>query len=170
MAENGTHTIMARLDRLIDTVGNGSGLTEMSALAADYFVRPGPTEFMEIARVLTVMEDNAKFAAEKYSAAGALGTGIFITKEDASGVLHNYTPQPIKKIGHWGLLAGVDVYLTNFTTGNDMFIIRWTLSKAEHRTTLDGRRGEFFRVSVKDSLADAASHIMSVQGSVHWVS
>ena len=158
-----------RLDRLLSTVGDGTGVTEMAAAAADYFITPGANEKMEIARILVYMQDNAKFAAEKYTAAGALATGIVITKENAGGVLHTYTPQPIKVIGHWGLLAGVDVLLTDFTTGNDMFLIRWTLSKAEHQTRLDGSAGEFLRVKVQDSLADAVSHLMQAQGTTTWV-
>jgi len=159
---------MSRFDQLLDSVGDGSGTTEMAAAADAYFVTPGANEFIELARVLVYMEDNGKFAGEKYTATAALADGIVITKENAGGVLHTYTPQPIKTIGHWGLLAGVDVILTDFTTGNDMFIVRWTLSKAEHKTTLDGRKGEFFKVDVKNTLVAAVSHIMSAQGSIKW--
>ena len=160
---------MSRFDQLFDTVGNGTGTTEMATIADDYFIVPGANELIEVARILMVMEDDAKFAGEKYTAAAALSTGIKITKENATGVLHTYTPYPIKKIGHWGLLAGVDVILTDFTTGNDIFIVRWTLSKAEHRTFLDGRKGEFLKFEVNDTLAAAVSHLVSAQGSVNWV-
>jgi hypothetical protein len=114
------------------------------------------------------MQDDAKFAGEKYTGSGALATGITITKENAGGVLHTYTPQPIKVIGHWGLLAGVDVTLTNFTTGNDFYIVRWTLSKSEHETILSGDKGEFLKFNVADSLATCVSHIVQAQGSVTW--
>ena len=160
---------MSRFDQLFDTVGNGTGTTEMATIADDYFIVPGANEFIEVARILMVMEDDAKFAGEKYTGSAALSTGIKITKENASGVLHTYTPHPIKKIGHWGLLAGVDVILTDFTTGNDIFIVRWTLSKAEHKTTLDGRKGEFLKLEVNDTLVAAVSHLVSAQGSVVWV-
>jgi len=160
---------MARFDQLFDSVGNGTGTTEMAAAADDYFIVPGANELIEVARILMVMEDNGKFAGELYTAAGALSTGIKITKENAGGVLHTYTPQPIKKIGHWGLLAGVDVILTDFTTGNDIFIVRWTLSKSEHQTILDGRNGEFLKFEVNDTLVAAVSHLVSAQGTVQWV-
>lgn len=160
---------MSRFDQLFDTVGNGAGTSEMATIADDYFIVPAANEIVEVARILMVMEDNGKFAGELYTAAGALATGIKITKENADGVLHDYTPQPIKKIGHWGLLAGVDVILTDFTTGNDIFIVRWTLSKAEHKTYLDGRKGEFLKFEVNDTLAAAVSHLASAQGSVRWV-
>jgi hypothetical protein len=141
----------------------------MATTADDYFITPGANELMHVARVHLYMQDDAKFAGEKYTATGALTTGIIITKENASGVLHTYTPQPIKVIGHWGLLAGVDVVLTDWAAGNDIFIVRWTLSKAEHKTILDGRNGEFLKVEVNDTLAGAVSHIMSAQGTVEWV-
>ena len=160
---------MARLDRLLDTVGDGTGLTEQAAIARNYYVRPAPNELMHLSRICMAMEDDAKFAAEKYTAAGALTNGIVITKEDASGILHNYTPLPIKKIWHWVMLAGVDVVLTDWTTGDDFFAVRWTLDKAGHETLLDGRKGEFFKVAVRDTLATAVSHIMQAQGTVEWV-
>jgi hypothetical protein len=160
---------MARLDRLIDTVGDGTGLTEMAAIARDYFVRPGPNELVHVGRLLMVMEDNAKFAGEKYTAAGALTNGIVITLENPAGVIHNFTPQPIKKIGHWALLAGVDVVVTDFTTGNDLYMVRWTMDKAENHVILDGRKGEFFKVAVRDTIATAVSHLIQVQGDVQWV-
>ena len=150
-------------------LGDGSGETEMAAAANNYFIVPGVNQFMEISRILLYMQDNAKFAGEKYTGGGALSTGILITKESAGGVLHTYTPQPLKVIGHWGLLAGVDVVLTDFTAGNDFFLVRWTLSKAEHQTFLDGRKGEFLKVEVRDTLAAAVSHIMSAQGTVRWI-
>ena len=160
---------MSRLDQLVDSVGDGSGITDMATIAGDYFVKPGLNELMQISRLLLVMEDDAKFAGEKYTGSGALSTGIVITKEDAGGVLHLYTPQPIKKLGHWGLVAGVDMVLTDFTTGNDIVLVRWTLSKADHTTFLDGRKGEFIRFAVRDTLAAAVEHIVQVQGTVEWV-
>ena len=159
---------MARLDQLISTVGDGTGVTNMAAAAADYTVTPGANEVVNIARLLLIMEDAGKFAGEKYTAAAALTTGIIITKENASGVLHTYTPQPIKKIGHWALVAGVDMVLTDFTTGNDIVMVRWTLSKAEHETILDGTKGEFLKVEINDTLVALVEHIMQVQGTVDW--
>jgi hypothetical protein len=159
---------MKRLDRLFSTVGDGSGVSEMAALPASYFITPGANELMEISRILLYMQDDAKFAGEKYTGGGALSNGIIITKESSGVVVHTYTPQPIKVIGHWGLLAGVDVVLTDFTSGNDFFLVRWTLSKADHQTTLDGTKGEYLRVRVRDSLVAAVSHIMSAQGTVEW--
>ena len=160
---------MARFDRLIDSVGNGTGTAEMATTADAYFVIPGDNELIEVARLCMVMQDTGKFAGEKYTAAGALSNGIIITKENAGGVLHTYTPQPIKTVGHWGLLAGVDVLLTDFTTGDDLFFVRWTLSKAEHKTTLNGEKGEFLKFNVQDSLAALVSHLVQAQGKISWI-
>ena len=160
---------MARLDQLFSSGGDGTGTTEMATTAAAYTITPGANQRMQIERINTLIQDDAKFAGEKYTGAGALANGIIITKENADGVLHTFTPQPIKTVGHWGLLAGVDVFLTDWATGNDIFLIRWTLSRANHITYLDGRKGEFLKVNVQDSLAEAVSHMMQAQGNVWWV-
>lgn len=160
---------MARLDQLFCSVGNGTGTTNMATTADDYMIKPSANELMEVTRLLLYMEDAGKFAGEKYTAAGALANGIVITKENASGILHTYNPQPIKVLGHWGLLAGVDMIVTDFTVGNDIVLVRWTLSKADHRTTLDGRLGEFLNIEVKDTLAALVEHTAQAQGNVFWV-
>lgn len=160
---------MARLDQLFSTSGDGTGATNMAALPANYMVRPAANEVIEIARILVHMTDAGKFAGEKYSAAGALANGIVITKRDTTGIVHNYTPQPIKVLGHWGLLAGVDMIVTDFTTGNDIVLVRWTLSKADHKTTLDGRKGEYLNIEVKDTMVAFVEHQIQAQGNVFWV-
>lgn len=168
MVAHGAHSV-SRLDRLFSTDGKGSGVTDMARAANDYFVMPAPNELMNIARILVYIEDDAKFQGGGYIGSAALSTGITITKENADGVIHNYTPLPLTKIGHWALCAGVDVVMTDFTTGNDFFLVRWTLSKAEHETHLNGKRGEFLKITVPDSLAALVSHIITAQGSVEHI-
>ena len=160
---------MPRFDQIIDSVGDGSGITNMAGAADDYFIRPGADEFISISRILLCMEDEGRFSGGGYSGAGPLANGIEITLESPIGVLHTYTSKPIQKLGHWGLLAGVDMVMSNFTPSNDIVLVRWSLSKADHMTTLDGRHGEFLRVSINDSLADLVEHYMTAQGVLDWV-
>ena len=157
-----------RLDQLIDSVGDGTGVTNQARQASDYFVIPHVQEVLTIVRVLIYIEDDAKFAGEKYSGATALTNGIKITKNNSDGIIHDFTPLPITKFAQWALLAGVDVILTDFTTGNDVCAVRWTLDKAGYPVSLDGTKGEFFKVSVRDSLAGLVDHRMAVQGYRKW--
>lgn len=160
---------MARLDQLFSTVGDGSGTTNMAAAADSYYLTPADNEVMFIRRINTNMRDTGKWAGEKYTAAGALATGIVITHENAAGVIHTFNPLPITTIGHWDLLAGVDVKETDYTTGDDLYSIRWTLAVSEVSFyRVDGRKGEFIHVNVQDSLAALHEHYMQVQGNKEW--
>ncbi|TFH43608.1 MAG: hypothetical protein E4H01_11825 [Lysobacterales bacterium] len=159
---------MSRFDQAIDTIGDGSGISNMARVADNYFIRPSPSQEIELVRINIVMQDTGKFAGEKYSVAGALTTGISITKKDETGILHNFTPVPIKRIGQWGLLAGVDMIMTDFTVGDDIVLVRWTLEKAGASVFLDGTKGEFFQVSVPDTLAAFVDHTMHAQGQILW--
>ena len=59
--------------------------------------------------------------------------------------------------------------MTDFTTGNDFFLVRWTLSKAEHHTHLDGSKGEFLRLKVPVTIASLVSHLVAAQGVTEYV-
>ena len=159
---------MARLEQLFSTGGDGSGITEMAAAAAVYKVVPPPGYTYELHRMNMVMEDATKFSGDLYGGISALTNGIVITTEGRKGVITNHTPQPIKKSGHWSLVAGVDMAMTDFATGNDLITIRWTFTKGGGVIKLVGNKGEYMQVNVQDTLAGLVSHIIQVQGVSLW--
>jgi hypothetical protein len=159
---------MARLEQLFSTGGDGSGITEMAAVAAVYRVVPPPNYIYELHRMNMVLEDGTKFQGDLYGGISALTNGIVITTEGRKGVITNHTPQPIKKSGHWALVAGVDMSMTDFTSGNDIITVRWSFTKGGSVIVLDGKKGEFMQVNVRDTLVGLVSHIIQVQGVSRW--
>lgn len=158
-----------RLDQLFSTGGDGTGTTNMATTAAAYYLTPPDNTIYDIFRLNVVMQDSGKWRGDYYTAAGSLASGIVITHENAGGVIHTFNPLPIKSIGHWSLLSGIDVFPTNFTVGNDLFYIRWTLARGTGDPyTVDGREGEFIKINVQDSLAALVEHYIQAQGVMYW--
>jgi len=161
-----------RLEQLLSSAGDGTGVTEMAAAAAVYKVSPPENFTWTLHRMNGYIEDNGKFRGEWYGATSALANGIVITKENSGGVITTYTPETIKRIGHWSLVAGVDMYFTEFTTGNDMCMVRWTFTRGGGVITLRGDYGEFLKMNIQDNLgaggAALVSHIFQVQGIQEW--
>lgn len=154
-----------RIDQLLDSVGNGSGTTEQATTADEYMYKPGAGVVAILERLLIGIEDNAKFAAEKYSGIAALSTGItFTIKNSADAVIHTFNPLPIKKTWHYGMLAGSDELPSDYTTGNDRTLVRWTFAKAGYPVILNGDEGEYLSCNVPDDLTTLVSQIMQVQG------
>lgn len=163
---------MAALNQMVSSVGDGSGTTEMAAAGAVYKVAPAVDWTYELYRINGYIEDNGKFQGAYYGATEALATGITLTVENASGTIATLTPYPITKIGHWALVAGVDMKFTDFSVGNDMCMIRWTFAKSGPPIRLRGDDGEFLKFTVGDNLgvggAALVSHLFQVQGVSGW--
>lgn len=152
-----------RIDQLLDSVGNGTGTTEQATTADEYMFKPTVNVILE--RMLVGIEDDAKFAAEKYGGIAALSNGILITvKDSGDNVVHTFTPKAITKTWEWGLISGSDVTPSDYTTGNDRVLIRWTFSKAGRPLVIDGVKGDYLSVNVQDDLTALVSQIMQVQG------
>lgn len=156
--------ISRKVDQLMDTVGDGTGDAEMATSAAVYKCVPSPDRIYVLSRMNVYIEDNTKFRGDRYGASASLVNGIDITIHDGSGSLFRYTPYPIRKIGHWHLLAGVDMFFTDFPIGNDIAAVRWSFWKGSGYMVLNGDKGEFLQVEVRDDISDLVSHIAQVQG------
>ena len=158
------------VNQLLDTVGDGTGTTDMTRSTSTIYkcVPPSGTRYV-LARINVYVEDgtNEKFSAAKYGATQAIdSTGIVMTVEDASGVIHTVNPKPITKIGHWDLNAGIDMLFTSFPAGSsDMCAIRYTFAKSVPGGLLiDGTLGEFFKFHVQGDLSDLVEHFAQLQG------
>jgi hypothetical protein len=160
----GTISASSKLEQLFDTTGDGSGTTEMAAASAIYKVVPPAGTIYDVHRINVYVEDNTKFEGGKYAGAASLINGIDITVHNAGGSVLRFTQQKVKKIGHWDLLAGIDMLFTNFTSGNDLAAIRWTIARSGPPMTLNGDAGEFIQIEVGDDLSSLVSHMAQVQG------
>lgn len=154
-----------RIDQLVDSIGNGDGVTEQATTADEYIVKPPPGEVWMLQRILIYILTAARIDPGEYGDQAALTNGIKITiKENDGSVIHDFTPNPIKINGHWCLLAGVDVNNAAYQAGADERYIRWTFSKGGGFVVLDGDKGEYFSIDIRDTLANLTSHLMQVQG------
>jgi hypothetical protein len=161
-----------RLDQLVSSDGAGGGTTEMATTAAEYTVRPPAGKIYELQRMNIYIEDNGKFRGDYYGGTKVLGDPIIVSVKDSAGtVIQTLTPQGITKIGQWHLVAGIDMFITDYTTGNDHAGIRWTFTKGSGQPiSLNGDAGEYLSFNVQDNLGagDVAlvSHKAQVQGRI----
>lgn len=154
-----------RIDQLLDTLGDGSGTTEQAAAAAEYLYKAPPGTVAVFERLNVTLETASRIAPNEYGDITALTNGILITVKNASGgIIHTFTPQPIKVTYHWSLLAGTDVSPSAFTAGVDSVSLRWTFSKGGANVAINGDAGEYFSMDVRDTLAGLTSHLSHVQG------
>ena len=158
------------VNQLLDTTGDGSGTTDMTrSTTTIYKCVPAATEQYRLARLHAYIEEgvNEKFDAALYGATQAVdSTGIVVSVENASGTFETLTPLPITQIGHWDLVAGVDMKFTDFPSGAaDYCGVRWTFAKhIPGGLIIDGSRGEFLQFKVQGDLSDLVDHRVQVQG------
>lgn len=150
----------------VSSVGDGTGIINLTGAApADYTVTPDSTTVYVLKR-MNILQVDANFNnALGYGAGAALTNGITITVENASGVIKNYTPEPIKTTYEWGLLAGVDSSTTG-GAGADANLVRWTFARGCGNIELDGSKGEFLKVSFGDAMNFMDLVRIQVQGCV----
>jgi len=153
-----------RVSQLLDSVGDGSGVTEMATTADSYMYIPPAGYVVYLNRLNIFIEDGTKFQGELYAGVAALSNGIIVTIENPAGVIHTLTPQPVKKTGHWTLVAGVDVRETDYIAGDDTYMVRWTFARGNSPVRLDAGLGEFLNFQVRDTLAGLVSQVAQVQG------
>jgi len=160
-----------RIEQLMTLVGDGTGASQMIDNEDIYYVAPPPGEAYVLSRMNVYLEggQSKKFDANMYGSNAALATGIVMTVNNPSSVIKLLTPQPIQKIGHWSLLAGIDVFFTDFPSGkSDMAVVRWSFDRGGGDIVLNGDKEESLRCTIIDPLgsggAGLESHLMQVQG------
>lgn len=156
-----------RINQLLCTTGDGSGVTEMAtATLAEYMYKPGPGVVGVILSLHIGIEDASKMAANLYGGITALTNGIVISIKDLNGAtIHNFTPQPVQKTWHYGLMAGTNMTPEATAAGVDRVNIEYHID--EHiggPCIINGDRGEYLSFNVTDDLSGLVSHIVQVTG------
>ncbi len=165
-AANGNWTVTkinANGFSLDGSTGNGAYTQNGEWWFREYKVSPSNTLILEYLNVY--VEDATAFRADYYGG-GALTNGIRVYVKDTDDVtIVELTALPVKKIGHWGLLAGAE---TEFGlkpgTGSHLVLAQIDLEGLP----IKGDAGEYLLVEIADCLgtdgAGLDSQYMTVRG------
>lgn len=148
----------------VSSVGDGTGVINLiGAAPAAYTVTPASGTIYRLKRMTLLQIDGSFNPATGYGAGNALTNGITITVENGSGIIKNYTPEPIKTTHEWGLLAGVDSVIVG-GAGADANLVRWTFAAGSGNIDLDGSSGEFLKIDFGDIMSFMDMIRIQVQG------
>jgi len=157
-----------RLDRYLDTNGDGTGSKEATGNYAGgeeiFYLQPPAGEVYILERMLVYIEDNGSFDSGKYGNNITLSNGIEIFVNGDSGVISDLTDGlPIITNAHWGRQC-FDTALSTYGSGNQSLAIRWTFSKAGVPITLRGNQNERLEVVLNDNFSTLHDHAFLIQG------
>jgi hypothetical protein len=147
------------ISQYLDSVGDGTGTTDMSTTADTYFF--APTRPCVISRMLIYIEDNASVVAGNYGGLSALSTGVSVTQVSGSETLNLHGQVTIKTNADWARLC-YDVDYTGFGAGNQYVHVRWTFAKSGIPVEMES--GDTLNMVISDDLTNLVSHYAMVQG------
>ena len=159
---------MPRLDRFLDTNGDGTGtvnaIGNYAAAADDFYIEPGAAEHYHISQLSIAIEDNANFRAEFYDAVSAVANGVQVIRKQ-NAVETVMTLVPVTNQGRWGIYADRYNDIT-YGSGNNFVIFHWEFSNANVDLVLDGATNDQLIVRLNDDFSNLVSHYFNVQGHV----
>ena len=174
---------MAYFSRHLDTVGDGSGVTQAigdysGGGGTDFLIKAAPNEVLHIHRLLVYFEDTA-IDADGYgaTAAGAVSPGITIKLANDNGTMIDITDgDEITRSADWAHYC-YDAQVLTWGAGNEFLAARWTFTKAG--STIDVRgddvnrgavNGEKFLLHLEDSFVHLVGQRFIVQGQSEIIS
>ena len=153
------------MSRHLDIVGDGTGLDNV---IADYTVpqvfkiAPAAGEIFRIERMIGFIQDGGNFTAEGYGGLVALTNGIAL-EYDVKGSVVQLLEEAVVSNAEWGGQC-FDTRYDNFGAGDNMFVFRWTFSKAGGPIILNGDLGEEIRLTAQDNFTGLVKQKFLVQG------
>ena len=146
MARYGTVPPENLVFRALDTVGDGSGDVQAIGDYSDtgdgltnFKITAQPGERLTIERMLIGYEDTAGMAARDYGNIGdglTNGIKVIVTNPDDDIVLDLTNARPVKTNGEWSAHC-YDATLNTWSSGNELFAVRWTFAKTGEPLFLD---------------------------------
>lgn len=148
----------------LDSIGDGTGTKDMATTPDVYLLECATDKRLIIERMLISYQDAGGGTVEEYGNLGAaLTTGIEVKLVDENdNVLIDLTDGvPVQQNGHWSRQC-FDAARLDWGAGEDLFIVRWTFSKAGRPIFME--RGDRFEFQINDSLVNLSNHYVNVQG------
>lgn len=150
-----------------DTVGDGTGVTEMATTAAEYKIVPPADELYNVAQITVMVEDNVKFRGDRYGATTALANGVVASVKDSGDqVVSSLTTEPVKKMSSWMLEANGNVHFTDFPQGNDVVSVALSFPNG---LRIDGTMGHYLSLEVQDNLGVGGAALVSHKAAAHFL-
>jgi hypothetical protein len=154
--------------RVLDSEGDGTGQKNArgnyAGSNASMMLKPASGTVFHLTRMLVYIRDTGSFDAEDYGNGITLTAGIEVFIKDANGTIVNLTDSvPIMNNGSWSRIC-YDVNQESYGTGDEYLAARWTFAKAGQEISLDGSKGEYLEVQLRDNLSNLVEHRFTVQG------
>lgn len=150
--------------RYLSSDGTTSGTKDMSTTADEYYIQD-TSNTLAVTRMIVSYQDGTGGLGNEYGNLGsALTTGIEIktTRRDGSTVINNLTDGvPVKQNADWARFC-YDFNIFAFSGADDIFVARWTFSKAGEPIILEP--GQTLRMYIQDDLTNLTDHYALVQG------
>ena len=157
----------------LDSVGDGSGTKQF---IGDYLttsiitarIQPAEGSSYELHRIFINISDGGSVQTDTYGALAALTAGITMFVADASGTkFHLCDPDfPIKTNSGWAEIC-FDLEYVTLGGGNTHVHARLSFDKfTKQGILLDGDKGDYFGVTINDTLTGLTEHNFHIQGHV----
>ena len=171
---NSTGPVKTRLDRYLDTIGDGTGNKSAIDNYSDgglgetaFFIQPPPGQVYRLSRMIIFIEDEPTFDSGGYGSGNfqnPLPIGIKVQVRDDGGIISDLTDgRPIKTNAQWAKVC-FDAAYSEYGGGQDSLAIRWTFTRAGDYIRLVGSNNERLQVLMNDNVSYLTEHTFLVQG------
>ena len=162
--------IIHRIDRYLDTNGDGTGTTSAignySVTQGIFYIQPPSDDVFQINRLIVFVQDTGSFDSGSYGNGITLTNGITVRVQNNQGTFSDLTAgSPIKINPHWKRLC-YDANVSAYGLGDESLGVRWTFSKAGYPIRLDGGSYDRIEVLLDDNFTGLVDHTFLVQGFV----
>lgn len=167
-ASSSTGAQKRRLDRYLDTNGDGTGtknaVGDYSSATEIFYIQPPAGVVYRVARMLVFVQDVGTFDSGSYGNGITLASGIEIRVADDIETISDMTDgNPVKVNPHWARLC-YDTAHSSYGSGNESLAARWTFTKAGPYIRLDGDNNERLEVVLNDNFSGLVDQAFLVQG------
>ncbi len=150
------------LEFVVNNSGSVNANVDGSVTPQIFQVGPPENETWIISRMMIHIEDTGGTATNKYGSVNQLANGTII-RTNISGVIYNFTDEPVDSNADWGEY-NYDVTYLNFGGGNANEVInsRWTFSNGGAYVKLE--YGDSFQVVIQDDISALVEHTFLIHG------
>lgn len=153
-------TPASALYRSFTVTGDGTGNANLATAGTVYSVISDAGKITYLERLCILITDDA-IRLNRFAGISITNGLVFTANATSGTVLTTYNTVPITTLGHFGLLAGVDIPVLP-DVGDDSWSCRWTLNKAGNSLMLEP--GQSMRLSITTSLSALTEFYITAQG------